>query len=140
MSSLQTTQNINNKNIQETLNFIEEYRSFSVLWDVTDKNYINKQLRKDAIENLAQNYNLTADGVIKKIKSLRSYFSKEHQKSIKKKSGSAADFVYVSGWFAYKSLLFIKDAITPNETRESGFNDSNTPNFDEVGKHKSLQL
>lgn len=54
-----------------------------------------------------------------KIKSLRSYFSKERQKVLKKKSGSGTDENYTSSWFAYKSLLFISDATTPRETKES---------------------
>ncbi|VVC93569.1 unnamed protein product [Leptidea sinapis] len=60
------------------------------------------------------------DGVKKKIKSLRSYFSKEHQKVIKKKSGAGSDEIYVSPWFAYKHLLFTADSVAP---RESSFED-----------------
>ena len=55
-----------------------------------------------------------------KIKSLRSYFAKEHQKVTEKKSGAGVDDVYDSPWFANKSLMFILDSITPRETKETG--------------------
>lgn len=102
-----------------TLNFIEDYRNFPQLWDPNNKLYTNKVKRNDGLQVLATKYNMDIDGVKKKIKSLRSYFSKEHQKVMKKKSGSGSDEIYVSPWFAYKHLLFTADSVTPRKTRES---------------------
>jgi len=62
---------------------------------------------------------MDASAVKSKIKSLRSYFSKERQKVLKKKSGSGTEENYSSTWFAYNSLLFISDSTTPRETRDS---------------------
>jgi len=45
---------------------------------------------------------MDAAAVKSKIKSLRSYYSKERQKVLKKKSGSATEENYSSSWFAYK--------------------------------------
>ena len=61
---------------EDTLNFIEDYRSYRVLWDINDKKYANKQARADALQELASKYNLNIVGVKNKIKCLRSYFSK----------------------------------------------------------------
>lgn len=102
-----------------TMNFIEDYRNFPQLWDPNNKLYTNKVKRNDGLQVLATKYNMDIDGVKKKIKSLRSYFSKEHQKVMKKKSGSGSDEIYVSPWFAYKHLLFTADSVTPRKTRES---------------------
>lgn len=62
---------------------------------------------------------MNAAAVKSKIKSLRSYFSEERQKVLKKKSGSETKENYSSAWFLYNSLLFISDSTTPRETRVS---------------------
>ena len=60
----------------KTLAFIEDYRSFTALWDVNHKDYTNKTKR---------NYKMSVKEVKNKIKSLRSYFAKEHQNVTGKK-------------------------------------------------------
>ena len=79
----------------KTLVFIEHYRSSAALWDVNHKDYTNKIKRNDALNALATNYKMSVKEV-NKIKSLRSYFAKEHQKVTEKKSGAGADDVYDS--------------------------------------------
>jgi hypothetical protein len=46
-------------------------------------------------------------------------FCKGAPKSDRKKSGAGVDDVYDSPWFAYKSLMFVLDSITPRETKET---------------------
>jgi hypothetical protein len=41
-------------------------------------------------------------------------------KSDRKKSGAGVDDVYDSPWFAFRSLIFILDSMTPRETKETG--------------------
>lgn len=93
---------------EQTLEFIQEYRSHSVLWNIVDENYTNKTKRYEAYNVLATNFGLNVKKVKNKIKSLRSYFSKEHQKITAKKSGSGSE----SSWFAYRSMSFILDSAT----------------------------
>ena len=69
----------------KTLAFIEDYGSFTVLWDVNHKDYTNKMKRNDALNALATNYKMSVKEVKNKIKSLQSYFAKEHQKVTEKK-------------------------------------------------------
>jgi hypothetical protein len=102
------------------LAFIEDYRSFSALWDVNQKDYTFDIKRKYALRALATNYDMSVRGVKKKIKKLRSRFAEERQKVTRKKSGAGVDDVYDSSWFAYKSLMFILDPVTPRETKETG--------------------
>jgi hypothetical protein len=90
----------------KTLTFIEDYRSFTALWDVNHKDYSNKIKRNDALNALATNYKMSVKEVKNKIKTLRSYFANKHQ-NVTEKNGAGVDDVYDSPWFAYKSLMFI---------------------------------
>jgi hypothetical protein len=114
------------------LEFIDDYRTFTALWDVNNKDYTNKIKRNDALSALATNYEMIIKEVKNKIKSLRSYFAKEHQKVIKK-SGEGLDDVYDSPWFAYKSLMFILDSITPRETKETGVEETKKSELEDPG-------
>jgi hypothetical protein len=69
----------------KTLAFIEDYRSFTALWDMNHKDYTNKIKRNDVLNALATNYKMSVKEVKNKIKSSRSYFAKEHQKVTEKK-------------------------------------------------------
>lgn len=105
---------------EQTLKFIEDYRQLECLWNTRLKDYSNKNVRNDALLELDRKYGLGGvKGVKNKIKSLRSYFAKEHDKTQKKPSGSGAGEVYCSTWFAYKHLLFLKDTSNPNETQDT---------------------
>lgn len=84
-----------------TVEFIEDYRAYECLWNIHSKYYTNKNKRKDAYADLSKKYNLTEKGVRNKIKSLRSYFSKEHQKVTNKSSGAGTENNYESTWFAW---------------------------------------
>ena len=74
-------------NTEKTLDFVEEYRMCSVLWHSLDQNYKNRQMRSNALQELRTKYLLDSKSVLNKIKSLRSYFHREHTKVLKKKSG-----------------------------------------------------
>jgi len=43
----------------KTLAFIEDYRSFTALWDVNQKDYTNTIKRNDALNALAANYKMS---------------------------------------------------------------------------------
>jgi len=57
------------------LAFIEDYRSFTALWDVNHKDYTNKMKRNDALNALATDYKMGVKEAKNKIKSLQSYFA-----------------------------------------------------------------
>jgi hypothetical protein len=100
---------------EKTLDFIEEYRKYTVLWRLLDTNYKNREERRSALQELGEKYSLDSKSILTKIKCLRSYFHREHRKVLKKKSGSSADEIYRSSWFAYKHMLFI---LQGDEARE----------------------
>jgi hypothetical protein len=72
-------------------------------------------MRKNALQELGEKYLMDSKSILNKIKSLRSYFHREHSKVLKKKSGSSPDEIYTSSWFEYKHLLFILEG---DEARE----------------------
>ncbi|KAL4147839.1 hypothetical protein QTP88_002177 [Uroleucon formosanum] len=100
----------------QTLKFIESYKTAKLLWDANHTDYCNKIKRNYALERIGNGFNIDVSAVKIKIKNLRSYFSKERQKSLNRKSGSGADETYVSSWFTYAPLLFVADSSTTRET------------------------
>ena len=91
----------------KTLDFIEEYRKYAVLWGSLDKNYKNREERRSAVQELGEKYSLDSKSILNKIKCLRSYYHREHSRVLKKKSGSSADEIYRSSLFAYKHMLLM---------------------------------
>ena len=53
-----------------------------------------------------------------------------------KESGAGVDDVYDSPWFAYKSLLFTLDSITPRETNEVGAGQTRNTKYKTVFANK----
>jgi hypothetical protein len=79
---------------EKTLDFIEEYRKYAVLWRSLDKSYKSREERRSDLRELEEKYSLDSKLILNKTKSLRSYFHRIHSKVLKKKSGSTADEIY----------------------------------------------
>ncbi|XP_055856298.1 uncharacterized protein LOC129919450 [Episyrphus balteatus] len=88
------------------LEFIEDYRSFNVLWDPNTKGYHIKQVKYEALRQLSRKYGTEVRVIRSKIKSLRSSFHREHGKVI---SGKRRGVNYQPMWFAYEAIRFILD-------------------------------
>nr|CAH7743756.1 unnamed protein product [Callosobruchus chinensis] len=67
-------------NNDKTIEFIDSYRNFTCLWRYEDRSYKNRIIRNNAVQELGTKYSITPKQVLNKIKSLRSYFHKEHAK------------------------------------------------------------
>ena len=65
---------------KKTLYFIEEYRKYTVLWRSFGKNYKSREERRSVLQELGEKYSLDSKSILNKIKSLRSYFHREHSK------------------------------------------------------------
>ncbi|KAJ4433824.1 hypothetical protein ANN_16136, partial [Periplaneta americana] len=130
---------LDNKEI--TLNFIEDYRSFEVLWNPKLREYRNKDMRGEALQEMSIRYQTDVNSVKNKIKSLRSYFCKEHHKAARTNEN------YVSNWFAYKHLLFLADGnVSPTLKGDAGLQNSNletperiTDEFQICGKFEPIE-
>lgn len=105
---------------EKTLHFIHDYKSHQILWDAKHKDYNNKIKRTAALTDLGHKYDMNVRMVKNKIKSLRSYFAKEHQKVYKNSAGDHDDF-HISSWFAYRAMSFVLDS---KENKE--FDDNTT--------------
>lgn len=96
-----------------TLKFIEDYKNFACLWNTNLITYTNKNVRNEALRTMDRKYELGGIKAVKnKIKSLRSYFAKEHGKYLRRTRRTEAEKAYVPPWFAYRHLLFLKDTYT----------------------------
>ncbi|XP_013189632.1 uncharacterized protein LOC132903440 [Amyelois transitella] len=105
---------------EKTIQFIECYRSYPLLWDSKDEFYKNKIKRHDALVEIAAKFEVEKVEVERKIKNLQSHFLREKKKEQdSKKSGSGADESFTSKWFAYKSLLFLSSRNKPRKTMDS---------------------
>jgi len=84
-----------------TLQFIELYKQYPCLWKIKSKDYINKNLKREAYDELTKFCKTTIpeankDFAIKKIQSFRGSFRKELKKVVdSKRSGASLDDVYV---------------------------------------------
>ncbi|KAL1516253.1 hypothetical protein ABEB36_000172 [Hypothenemus hampei] len=97
----------------KTIELIELYRSKDCLWNPKSKHYKLLNKKNDAWGEIASEINCDMPEVKKKVNSLLASFRRERQKVVAKKSGSGADEVYHSTWFAFKSLYFLMDKFTP---------------------------
>ena len=56
------------------------------------------------------------DDVSKKIKNLRTQYTRERQKKKKRKTGQGADEVYVSKWPYFERLRFVDEFVAPKKS------------------------
>ncbi|XP_076034497.1 uncharacterized protein LOC143021099 [Oratosquilla oratoria] len=103
---------------ERNINFIEDYRSYTCLWNANSDAYKDRAKRNDALMFLKGKYDLgTSKAVLNKIKCFRSYFHRVHKDYMtRKRNGSGAEDVSQPGWVLYKYLLFILDG----EERRTG--------------------
>lgn len=99
---------------QSVLRFIELFHATPALWDASTAEYRDKNKRVDAAQEIAREMGITLEEVWKKIKSLRSQFSRELGKkrsrswNIKKSEpGTSSREVQ---WFAFEHLQFLQDS------------------------------
>ncbi|KAK7014793.1 hypothetical protein SK128_028172, partial [Halocaridina rubra] len=95
---------------ETTIEFIEEYRKFAVLWDTRLTDYKTNHAKLDALQGLAEKFNCDVPMVKKKIKNLWTAFCCEH-KCQAKKTGSSP--IKRSIWFVYDLLIFLLDVDNP---------------------------
>lgn len=100
------------------LQLINAYRIRPVLWNSSDPYYKNKNKKEDAWGEIADMMKTDSAEIKKKIQSLLASFRREKQK-LKTTSGMGAEEVYDTKWFAFKSLLFLKDKNRPVQTEDT---------------------
>lgn len=106
------------------LQLIDAYRIRPVLWNSSDPFYKNKNKKEDAWRELAELLKTDSAEIKKKMQSLLASFRREKQK-LKTTSGMGTEELYDTKWFAFKSLLFLKDKNRPVQTQDTDGNVSN---------------
>nr|CAH7720345.1 unnamed protein product [Callosobruchus chinensis] len=107
----------NNDNVLELIN---AYRVRPVLWNSLDPYYKNKNKKEDAWRELADMLTTDTAEIKKKMQSLLASFRREKQK-LKTTSGMGSEEIYDTKWFAFKSLLFLKDKNQPVKHKDFCF-------------------
>lgn len=96
---------------RETItSFIERYKSHSCLWDVSSPDYMNKNKRINALQDMVPilGESATIDSVRKKIYILRNGYYREYKKvNASLSTGISADNVYTPTLWYYDLMSFL---------------------------------
>lgn len=102
--------------VENTCKLIELYREARLLWDARHPDYKNRYKKADALKEIGILCNTSSDEIDRKIKNINTQYQREHRNyQLLKKSGAGKTFV--SKWFGYTLLGFLKDK---NKPRPSG--------------------
>lgn len=107
----------------EIISFLNIFQNYPCLWDVSSKDYLNRNLKDASYTNLLEDLlsadiPCTVESLKKKIKSLRDTYRKElHKIQKSKKSGAATSEVYKPKlvWFS-AAEVFWHGAVTGRES------------------------
>lgn len=99
---------------KEIITFLNIFRRYPCLWDVSSKDYLNRKVKKNSYNQLLENLVHTEipgtlESIKKKIKSLRETYRKELQKVQKSiQSGVSANEVYKPKlvWFSAAEVFW----------------------------------
>ena len=97
-----------------TISLANAIREHPILWDPENQFHTFNEKRGEVIRllKLVDKFPVdTEEELNEKIKSMISQFKKYHNQYTKCKSGSEADFA--KKWYAYDSLIYIKDKCSP---------------------------
>lgn len=94
---------------EKTLELLKEYQARHVLWDCNTRGYRDRTKRKKAIQELADILGCNTLEVEKKVTNLKCQYSREvHKIQNSKENANTPDDLYVSKWFAFKSMQFLQ--------------------------------
>ena len=119
---------------EEIETLIRLWRSKEVLYDVSSKDYLDKQKKYLALQEIADIIGTNSDAVLKKMNSLRSYYGHVRQSCVlsdRKNDGNAID-IKKPTWPYYEHLHFLNDNLIPRSmTNSLKRNNSKTNSFDD---------
>ncbi|XP_025196112.1 uncharacterized protein LOC112595201 [Melanaphis sacchari] len=124
---------------ENVLKLIEVYRSKEIIWNPMNKNHFNKILKNDAWNEIASELSdhisttITANECKTKIVTILAAYRREKMK-IRKSigTGSGAEDVYKSSWFAFESLEFLKNKDTPRQRRCTMADDNDPTEINQI--------
>jgi hypothetical protein len=103
---------------ENVLKLISLYEEKEVLWNVSLKNYHNREEREKALSTISAELDITPNKVKKKLETLRGqYYHETKKQEESRRSGNGSEQVYKSKWFAYEALHFIRPYTTAKTTK-----------------------
>lgn len=102
-------------NQEQVINLIDLYRERPVLWDPTNADFKDRNLKNYAWTEIGQALRMTKVEVKNKMTKVIGQFQRECKKQ---KSGSGTNAKVK--WFGYEHLLFLRDKTVPRSTSEVG--------------------
>ena len=106
---------------EEIETLIRMWRSKEVLYDVSSKDYLDKQKKYLALKEIADIIGTNSEAVLKKMNSLRSYYGHVRQSCVlsnRKSDGNAID-IKKPTWPYYEHLHFLNDNLIPRSMTNS---------------------
>ncbi|KAG8231516.1 hypothetical protein J437_LFUL011554 [Ladona fulva] len=101
-------------NKENTIELIEVYKKYHILWDPKHRDHYNKFRKQDAWEEIAKQIGRSVDDCKKKMDYLLTALRREKMKMKKSTGiGKVADEVYKSSWFAFDSMMFLWEKNKP---------------------------
>lgn len=107
---------------EETFNLISIYEKSSVLWDVKNSEYRNRDRKNKIIQEMAENFQCSSEEIQRKLHNLRNQMSQELRKMVKKKNRNGTDEVDISNWPYFSALKFLIPVLCTNMTQSSHTN------------------
>ncbi|KAH7704605.1 hypothetical protein AAVH_28201, partial [Aphelenchoides avenae] len=99
--------------------FIEAFRERTCLYDKTDVNFKDKDLKQQAWEEVASKCKVTAAAAKDKRKNLRDSFVRERKKKGGGPSGSAGGALKDPKWVHYRAMSFIEPHLAARKTKSN---------------------
>lgn len=106
---------------------LELYKEAECLWNPRNPNHKCANKRHDALKEISLAVKFDVPEVKRKIKNLTGQFYRERMKYRKYKKSGAGSY-FISKWFAYNYMLFLKDKNKVNSCTEGGLQ-SQVSNF-----------
>ncbi|XP_015512678.1 uncharacterized protein [Neodiprion pinetum] len=93
----------------KTLELLHAYQERRMLWDWGARGYRDRTKRRRAIQELADMLNCNTLEIEKKITNLKCQYSREvHKIQNSRDVATGPDDIYVSKWFAFKAMQFLR--------------------------------
>nr|CAH7712573.1 unnamed protein product [Callosobruchus chinensis] len=100
-------------NPETTLELIARLHSTRCLWDNKCKEFQRKDIKRQELQNLADHFNTTPNEIIRRIKSLKTQFKRQHNKIKKSMNNPRTNRPRRSTWFGYDNMTFLLENDEP---------------------------
>lgn len=94
---------------EQIVELIEMLQTCPALWDIRCKQYRDRNIKFDDMSKMASHFKTNVDEINRKIKSLKTQFSRERKKILEKSKSGAGAISHENIWFGYDMMSFLKE-------------------------------